>query len=496
MLRRGVRKGITIVSLLVVTSLLTTACGQTSSKQSGNEGPLQLSMMLPTYSAEQMPADSEVLKQLEELTGTSLSVTWVPSSTYTEKLSATVASGELPKTFVALEAKASYIVNAARSGMFWELGPYLKEYENLSKMSDLVLNNISIDGKVYGLYRERDLARFGLMIRKDWLENLGINAPKTIDELYEVLKAFATNDPDKNGKDDTIGLAVGMQGNNIAGFKDILMYMGGPNEWEIEDGQLIPAHMTDVYMEAMKFYKKLYDEKLINQDFAIVQDGRSVMYKGQAGLWIDNMLDGKNIEINVQKAVPEAKIDLINRISGPKGDRTRAGAGFLGMYMIPKTSVKSEDELHQLLTYFDRVSAEDIQNMMKYGIEGRQYSIENGEYNENDDPKLRAEITDANQFMILQDQVVNYGADLDLLSSKLFQDNATFAIPNPAAPFISDTEVEKGKEISKIIADATVKFIMGSIGEAEWNQAVEQWAKSGGSKVIEEINEQYNQLNQ
>jgi putative aldouronate transport system substrate-binding protein len=488
-------------ALLAAIALAVTACGgkDQAAPQSGNESgenqaALQLTMMLPTYNPEQMPADSSVLQTLEEKTGTQLTVSWVPSSTYTDKLSATVASGELPKTFVALEPKASFIVNAARSGMFWEVGPLLKNYPNLSKMSDLVLNNVSIDGKVYGVYRERDLARFGLMIRQDWLTNLGMQAPKSVDELYAVLKAFATEDPDKNGKQDTIGLAVGMQGNNIAGFKDMLVYMGGPNEWEVKDGKLVPAHMTQAYLDTLKFYKKLYDEKIINQDFAIVQDGRSVMNKGQAGLWIDNMLDGKNIEDNIKKVDPNAKIDLLNRIAGPLGDRTRAGAGYLGMYMIPKTSVKTEAELGQILAYFDKVSEKDIQNLMKYGIEGKQYTLENGNYNPNQDPKIRAEITDGNQFMILQDGVVNYGTELEQLSTKLFQDNATFALPNPAAPFISNTEIEKGKELSKIIADATVKFIMGSIDEAGWNQAVEQWLQSGGSKVMEEMNAEYAKL--
>ncbi|MEI7024724.1 extracellular solute-binding protein [Paenibacillus sp. y28] len=484
--------------MLITVALAVTACGgkdQADSQGSGdagaNSGPLQLSMMLPTYNAEQMPADSSVLAALEEKTNTKLTVSWVPSTTYTDKLSATVASGELPKTFVALEPKASFIVNAARSGMFWEVGPYLKSYPNLSKMSDIVLKNVSIDGKVYGVYRERDLARFGLMIRKDWLTNLGLQEPKNLDELYTVLKAFATGDPDKNGKQDTLGLAVGMQGSNIAGFKDILVYMGGPNEWELKDGKLVPAHMTEAYLETLKFYKKLYEEKIINQDFAIVQDGRAVMYKGQAGLWIDNMLDSKNIEDNIKKVDPNAKIQLLNRISGPKGERTRAGAGFLGMYVIPKTSVKTEAELKQILSYFDKVSGKDIQNMMKYGIEGKQYTIENGSYKPNPDLKIKSEITDGNQFMILQDQVVNYGTELEKLSTKLFQDNATFAVPNPAASFISNTETEKGKELSKIISDATVKFIMGSLSDSEWKATVDKWLQSGGSKIMEEFNAEY-----
>ncbi|WP_159887782.1 extracellular solute-binding protein [Paenibacillus puerhi] len=501
--RRHSRKLVKAGALLTTIALAMTACagkdqpapqGNGDAGAGANQGPLQLTMMLPTYNPEQMPADSSVLKTLEEKTNTKLTVSWVPSSTYTDKLSATVASGELPKTFVALEPKASFIVNAARTGMFWEVGPYLKSYPNLSKMSDIVLKNVSIDGKVYGVYRERDLARFGLMIRQDWLTNLGLQAPKTIDELYTVLKAFATGDPDKNGKADTIGLAVGMQGSNIAGFKDILVYMGGANEWELQDGKLVPVHMTEAYLDTMKFYKKLYDEKIINQDFALVQDGRAVMNKAQAGLWIDNMLDGKNIEDNIKKIVPDAKINLLNRIAGPKGDRTRAGAGYLGMYMIPKTSVKTEAELKQILEYFDKVSEKDIQNLMKYGIEGKQYTLENGTYKPNQDPKAKSEILDGNQFMILQNEVVNYGTELEKLSTKLFQDNATFAIANPAAPFISNTEIEKGKELSKIIADATVKFIMGSVNEADWKQTVDKWLQSGGSKIIEEFNAEYAKL--
>lgn len=64
-----------------------------------------------------------------------------------------------------------------------------------------------------------------------------------------------------------------MQGNNIVGFKDILVYLGGLNEWELKDGQLILVYMIFVYMDIMKFYKKLYDENFINQDFVFVQDG-------------------------------------------------------------------------------------------------------------------------------------------------------------------------------------------------------------------------------
>lgn len=44
------------------------------------------------------------------------------------------------------------------------------------------------------------------------------------------------------------------------------------------------------------------------------------MYKGKVGLWIDNMVDGKNIEENIKKVVFDVKINLINWIFGLNGD--------------------------------------------------------------------------------------------------------------------------------------------------------------------------------
>ncbi len=45
-----------------------------------------------------------------------------------------------------------------------------------------------------------------MWIRQDWLDKLGLEAPRTWDELVQVAEAFVTQDPDGNGEDDTIGI--------------------------------------------------------------------------------------------------------------------------------------------------------------------------------------------------------------------------------------------------------------------------------------------------
>src|SRR5690606_9233912 len=50
-----------------------------------------------------------------------------------------------------------------------------------------------------------------LWIRTDWLDKLGLEPPRTIEELEKVMRAFTHGDPDGNGKDDTHGLAIALK---------------------------------------------------------------------------------------------------------------------------------------------------------------------------------------------------------------------------------------------------------------------------------------------
>ncbi|MGW1718735.1 ABC transporter substrate-binding protein [Streptomyces sp. NPDC002156] len=67
-------------------------------------------------------------------------------------------------------------------------------------------STVGIDGKHYGIPYSRQAQT--LMIRKDWLQQLGLKAPTTWPEMLRVAKAFATRDPDGDGKADTYGMVV------------------------------------------------------------------------------------------------------------------------------------------------------------------------------------------------------------------------------------------------------------------------------------------------
>ncbi|CAN7184337.1 extracellular solute-binding protein [Paenibacillus sp. LjRoot56] len=500
----GMRKaGIATMGMMVGAAALLTGCGNDASPATGgtstsaasspaNKEPLKLSVMTLMY-AEPPKADSEVQKQIEAYTNTKLDISWVPNSSYKEKVNVTIASGELPKALLVQNNKDSNILSAVRAGVFWEVGPYLKDYPNLSKMNPSVFDNIKVDGKIYGLYRARDLATYGVIFRSDWLKNVGLSAPKTIDDLYNVFKAFTLNDPDKNGKADTVGLT---EEKTMDGFGVVASIMGAPNSWEVKDGKLSPDFLAPEYFEAMKFYKKLYDEKLIKQDFPVLnnQQKKDDINQGKAGAVISNMIDGAGYQATLAKSFPGSDVDVVSRITGPKGERLPGGVGYNSVFMFPKSSVKTEAELKQILGFYDKLSDQKMLDLLGWGIEGKHYKTEDGKPVFIDQKLQDTEVGSS----YLQLQIAKYtakttGKETPLMEKygKMIKENETIAVNNPTNPLVSETQTTKGTELKPIIDDARTKFILGKLDESGWKQAIEQWRKAGGDKVIEEFSAQY-----
>lgn len=73
----------------------------------------------------------------------------------------------------------------------------------------------------------------------------------------------------------------------------------------------------------------------------------------------------------------------------------------------------------------------------------------------------------------------------------MMKENEAIAVSNPVEPLISQTAVEKGTELNKIITDARVKFIMGTLDEDGFNKEVEKWRSQGGDQMIKDYTELY-----
>lgn len=474
------------------------SCSGGSGKSSIDKANPQLSVMTMSYNVESAASDSPVMQALEEYLGTKLNIQWIPSSGYGEKVTAAMGSSEYPHIMLVTEKNSSVIQNS-RGGTFWEVGEKLKNYKNLAQCNDVVLNNISIDGKVYGIYRARTLGRNGATIRQDWIDKLGMKTPETIDDLYEVLKAFKDKDPDGNGQADTFGMIVTTAPST---FDNLAIWFGAPNKWGEKDGELVPAHLTDEYFEAVKFMKKLYDEKLINQDFATYDGAKwdEQFLSGKAGVIIDVADRARRVAQNIEKVNPNAKVGVLGYVKkdAQTEPKTLPTTGYAGYFVFPKKAVTSEEDLDFVLNVMDKANDQEALSLMNYGIKDRNYTLDaEGYVVIKDDANLTKEYADLNQFatgVIETELKKKYTTKVAEEVERVYKDNENYVVANPAEPFVSDTYSRRGPQLDAIITEANTKFIVGQITEDQYKAELERWKTNGGEQYITEINEQYKAL--
>lgn len=492
---------------LALTAGTLAACAEKSKPQSGAEGQSDNTPLEVTIATQQVgeapKKDSDIELAIEKYTNAKVDIQWIPAAAFEDKKNIMIASNEMPKAF-----KLTYnatTLNAIQSGLFWEIGPYLSEYKNLSAANPMYYDNIRVDGKLYGLPLYRDIGRAGIIYRKDWFDALGLKPPVTLDDWYNLMKTVAESDPDKNGQADTYAFFMDRSYNDTAPSSTFMtrfsVSQGAPNKWGIENGKVVPEFMTKPYQDTMKLLRRAYAEKLINQDFSVVQaaDADNKWNAGKVAIRINTVASAAATSfVNVSKANPNAVVDLAPYI-GPSGNRVPAEPGNNGFFVFPKSSVKDEAELKRLLGFFDKLLEPEMSTLLTRGFEGRHFDKT---------PEGKARFKDLTLFNLevkpYRDslpsfEVTGTGLPLELNELqakgwKVVADNLQNAVPNVALTLTSMTYVEKGAELDTLIRDAQTKYIMGKIDDAGWEAELERWKKAGGNQVIEEFTAEYNKL--
>lgn len=496
-MEKRILKGMAFLCML---ALATTTAFAGAQEETTAETKTKIRFMTTDYSGEPMTKNSPIYQALEAYTGVDLEIQYVPHAVYDERFSIALASGDLPDIILAPQRNSS-VISAARAGQFWDLTDYLPRFPNLSKANPVVLNNMSIDGRVYGIYRSRNLGRNAIVYRKDWARNVGIPEPKTLDELYELMYRMTHNDPDQNGEDDTYAMVV----TSYPGpWRVMLPWFGLPNKWgKAPDGSLQPDHLFPEYKDAMNFWKKMYENGLINRDFAVYNPSQwnDPIVAEKAGMIIDVADLAGRWENSFKDAGVEAEIGVIGGVEGPEGYRLLPfGGGYNGFFMIPKTTVKTEEKLMEVLSFMDKLGDREMQDLLEWGIEGRHHTLTEDGFVDptlsSGNDALTAEFGSSNQILYFFPtvQTPRIMTEVRQRQTEVMKENEAFVIANPAEPLVSNVYAERGAQLDQIIEDARINYIVGRITMAEFDAEVERWKRNGGEQYMQEINEQYKAL--
>lgn len=244
--------------------------GSDAASQAASKEERTLKIMTGVIGGKTPEENTQFEKEIERLTGIKVTMN-KPAADYDQKLLAAIASGE---KFDLLQISKEKMSTFVEQGILTPLTEQVNGSKVLSDPNVIPANEWeqvkTKDGQIFGVFTKYQGGTMPI-VRKDWLDKLNLSEPVTLDDYYNVLKAFTEQDPDGNGKKDTYGLSTAgmyeLQGFfSAAGLKQRYV--------ETADGKLDVPYSTDAAIPVYEWLNKLFEEGILDPNFTTNDTGK------------------------------------------------------------------------------------------------------------------------------------------------------------------------------------------------------------------------------
>lgn len=336
------------------------------------------------------------IEELFNITLHPMSVTW---SNYKERYQFLSFTNSLPDMFATVTLSSTDNNDSAtysdliRSGSVRPLPEDMSAFPILKGMLEDAPSVRYTDGQYYAIprvsYMDPILGSMdaAILVRRDWMENLGYDDPQSFEEFAQLVSAFANEDPDGNGLDDTIGYNVN---NRIALGKWVILGIApecNVYSWVEKDGRFVPSWTTDAFKDVVLAYRRLYETGGLDPDFysksptTIREDfasGRlgAMEYKS----FPMSIMEVKEVWDTLNDKPFEECVDVLPIFPAPDGIRYSNSSNIFWSETYISSSVDGA-KLERILALFEFLMSEEGQKFCHYGIEGEDYIMnEDGSY--------------------------------------------------------------------------------------------------------------------
>lgn len=369
------------------------------------------------------------------------------------------------------------------------------------------------DGHIYGLTSlySQGGAYNHFFINTEWIQNLNLTVPKTIEEYTNVLRAFRDNDPNQNSKKDEIPLSFSgaFQLNWLAGAFGIRPHDNGI----YTEGDKIMYGFTDErFREYLRWLNTLYKEGLLDSA-SFSQESAQINAKGSDGI-LGSFFGALNVDSTVGKEMA-SQYEYLAPLIGPNGDRgwnkesdvrTRSCFVITSENPYPEATMRWIDHLYSMEGAY----------MFNFGVEDKNYKkLDNGYYSflipEQYSTKLEyrcKEISPA-------DGAIPMGSfdwrefgkvmeeDLPYYETLKKRDEAYKEVAKIRYPVLYFSE-EQNREVSAISADLAVyvenmhaRFIIGDVDlDSGWDSYCKTVNDIGAGRFVELYQDVFDKRNQ
>jgi len=381
-----------ILSTAVMVMLVLTGCGSARAPETESNGetaqggagdPVEISVMLQ-LNPEIVLDNNPVIEEIEKKLNIKLNIEAPPLNGYEDRVKMAMATGEMPDL---LHYGADiFATQWAEEGLLLDVTDEIQKYPDLANnISQEQLGDTEFfsDGKIYGVPRPNSADKWGYLINQAWLDEVGLEAPKTIDEFIEVCRAFTNDDPDGNGNDDTFGASLNAQQASLDSgvwhlMNDFLSSAYYISSWHQGlpdvDGEARLRALKSEYSEYMQLLFDLYSEGIIDREF-ITHGGEESQEKfAQQKVGIIGASEGSYMTSIIERYSLNAEdYTFVQPLVENEGDRPVYAVPpscWMAYYVNANSSPEKQDAVLRLL---DFANSEEGFILMQMGVEGLHY---------------------------------------------------------------------------------------------------------------------------
>ena len=470
---------------------------------------------------------------------------WVASSSdYDEKMNLCIGSGTIPEM---MNVNATQYRALLKYDMIQPLDQYFEDYAS-DKLKGFVksggeeLKKCITNDKGEMMAIPAPSMMVGEMnemwIRQDWLDKLGLEAPRTWDEMVKVAEAFVTQDPDGNGEDDTIGILGPGNSNHINDIGDnqfgldplFCSFQSYPQYWlQDEDGTVKYGSIQPETRTALEKIQKLYTDKLIDPEMLVRSNCQETLLSGKVGIFFGPWWSGYTFADATLAG--EADWRAYFTPLSEDGNYYTHMPDPTSKYVVVSKSCKNPEAAFKMISYLvaneqhwtdDGITSSDMSCADFYPLwNGYDNADEIEVSTETLEKYLAGEITmddvDFSQHKLLKRDMEAVKElkkepydDFSLDKWNLDSDLAKTNLPRlvsllvGGAPYVNDkyipvynaysgqTETMQAKwaNLKKMEEETFAKIIMGKADISEFDTFVKNWKSQGGDQILKEINDE------
>lgn len=476
--------------------------------------PLEIDMLYRDHPAYPLKEDWTLLSTTKERNNVTFAMTTAPLSDYEQRRSLLIGAGDAPSVIpVTYPGQESQYV---ASGAVLAVSDYLDLLPNFTKkikdwgLEDEIESLRQEDGKYYLLPGLLQSARpdYTVAVRKDVLDEIGLDEPTTWDEFRTVLEGI------KEAKGGSYVFSDRWKG-------DALLQLAAPtfgtsagwgltaSQWDEASGAFVFPGATDGYKALVEYFAGLVKDGLMDPESFTQEDDPAFQKLGQEKSFVisTNFQEIATARSALDTTLGEGGYELvkIRQPSGPAGDVF--GGRRLQSGLMLSSKIVEKDTFVAIMQWIDwNYYSDEGLEFGKWGVEGTTFTRDGDTrvladdvdwlgLNPDGDKDLRVDFGFMNGVFLFE-----HGSSDDLVRTLIPEEEVawqermadkTLTTPPPPAPMNEDEQEQAAlyqTALTDYVKQSTLAFITGQRDVAEWDDYVKELEGQNMTTYIDLVN--------